>query len=83
MTPLLLKLKGTLETLCRLFPGRFANRFEFLGGSFLESKTEGKAEDYTPVDVSLLESLMHNMDGAFEYYNNLGEVPRHGGRNGF
>ncbi|MFC5973998.1 CaiB/BaiF CoA transferase family protein [Halomarina salina] len=35
------------------------------------------------VDVSLLESLMHNMDGAFEYYNNLGEVPSHGGRNAF
>lgn len=35
------------------------------------------------VDVSLLESLMHNMDGAFEYYNNLGEVPRRAGRNAF
>lgn len=35
------------------------------------------------VDVSMLESLMHNMDGAFEYYNNLGEVPKHGGRNAF
>lgn len=35
------------------------------------------------VDVSLLESMMHNMDGAFEYYNNLGEEPGHGGRNGF
>lgn len=35
------------------------------------------------VDVSMLESLMHNMDGAFEYYNNLGEVPEHGGRNAF
>jgi CoA:oxalate CoA-transferase len=35
------------------------------------------------VDVSLLESLMHNMDGAFEYYNNLGEVPRRAGQNAF
>lgn len=35
------------------------------------------------IDVSLLESLMHNMDGAFEYYNNLGEVPRRAGRNAF
>lgn len=35
------------------------------------------------VNVSLLESLMHNMDGAFEYYNNLGEVPRRAGRNAF
>ncbi|WP_254538495.1 CaiB/BaiF CoA transferase family protein [Halomarina litorea] len=35
------------------------------------------------VDVSLLESLMHNMDGAFEYYNNLGEVPTRAGRNAF
>jgi CoA:oxalate CoA-transferase len=35
------------------------------------------------VSVSLLESLMHNMDGAFEYYNNLGEVPKRTGRNAF
>lgn len=35
------------------------------------------------VDVSLLESLMHNMDGAFEYYHNCGDVPRHAGRNAF
>ncbi|MFC7157132.1 CaiB/BaiF CoA transferase family protein [Halomarina halobia] len=35
------------------------------------------------IDVSLLESLMHNMDGAFEYYNNLGEVPKRAGRNAF
>lgn len=35
------------------------------------------------IDVSLLESLMHNMDGAFEYYHNLGEVPERAGRNGF
>jgi crotonobetainyl-CoA:carnitine CoA-transferase CaiB-like acyl-CoA transferase len=35
------------------------------------------------IDVSLLESLMHNLDGAFEYYHNLGEVPSHAGRNGF
>ena len=33
------------------------------------------------VDVSLLESVMHNMDGAFEYYHNCGEVPGRGGRN--
>ncbi|WP_332900293.1 CaiB/BaiF CoA transferase family protein [Haladaptatus sp. CMSO5] len=35
------------------------------------------------VDVSLLESLAHNMDAAYEYYNNLGEKPRAGGRNAF
>lgn len=35
------------------------------------------------IDVSLLESMMHNMDGAFEYYNNLDEEPRKGGRNAF
>lgn len=35
------------------------------------------------VSISLLESLMHNMDGAFEYYNNLDEVPRRAGRNAF
>lgn len=35
------------------------------------------------VSISLLESLMHNMDGAFEYYNNLGEVPERAGRNAF
>lgn len=35
------------------------------------------------IDVSLLESLMHNMDGAFEYYNNLGEEVPKGGRNAF
>jgi formyl-CoA transferase len=35
------------------------------------------------IDVSLMESMMHNMDGAFEYYNNLGEVPQRGGRSAF
>jgi crotonobetainyl-CoA:carnitine CoA-transferase CaiB-like acyl-CoA transferase len=35
------------------------------------------------VDVSLLESMMHNMDGAFEYYNNLGEEVPKGGSNAF
>lgn len=35
------------------------------------------------IDVSLLESLMHNMDGAFEYYHNCGDVPSHAGRNAF
>lgn len=35
------------------------------------------------VDVSLLESLVHNVDGAFEIYNNQGEVPSRGGRNAF
>jgi len=35
------------------------------------------------IDVSLLESLMHNIDGVFEYYHNLGEVPSHAGRSGF
>mgnify|MGYP000008665460 CR=1 FL=1 len=35
------------------------------------------------IDISLLESMMHNMDGAFEYYTNLGEVPEKGGRNAF
>ena len=35
------------------------------------------------VDVSMLESMMHNMDGAFEYYHNLGEELPKGGRNGF
>ncbi|MFO7927605.1 MAG: CaiB/BaiF CoA transferase family protein [Halobacteriota archaeon] len=35
------------------------------------------------IDISLLESMMHNMDGAFEYYTNLGEEPVKGGRNGF
>lgn len=35
------------------------------------------------IDVSLLESLVHNLDGAFEFYTNLGEVPSKGGRNAF
>jgi len=35
------------------------------------------------VDVSLLESLCHHLDGAFELYNNAGEVPPRGGRNHF
>lgn len=35
------------------------------------------------VDVSLLESLVHNVDGAFEIYNNQGEVPERGGRNAY
>ena len=35
------------------------------------------------IDVSMLESTMHNMDGAFEYYHNLGEELPRGGRNGF
>jgi len=35
------------------------------------------------IDISLLESMMHNMDGAFEYYNNLDEEPQQGGRNAF
>ncbi|WP_255171152.1 CaiB/BaiF CoA transferase family protein [Natrononativus amylolyticus] len=35
------------------------------------------------IDISLLESMMHNMDGAFEYYTNLGEKLERGGRNGF
>ena len=35
------------------------------------------------VDVSLLEALVHNVDGAFEVYNNQGEVPQPGGRNAY
>lgn len=35
------------------------------------------------IDVSLLESLMHNMDAAFEYYHNCGDVPKRAGRNAF
>jgi crotonobetainyl-CoA:carnitine CoA-transferase CaiB-like acyl-CoA transferase len=35
------------------------------------------------IEVSLLESLMHNMDAAFEYYHNSGDMPRRGGRNAF
>lgn len=35
------------------------------------------------IDISLLESMMHNMDGAFEYYTNLDEEPGKGGRNAF
>ncbi len=35
------------------------------------------------IDVSLLESLMHNMDGVFEYYHNEGEVPKRVGRSAF
>ncbi|MFB6170698.1 MAG: CaiB/BaiF CoA transferase family protein [Haloarculaceae archaeon] len=34
-------------------------------------------------DVSLLEALVHNVDGAFEIYNNQGEVPARGGRNAY
>ena len=32
------------------------------------------------VEISLLEALSHNIDGAYEFYNNLGEVPGRGGR---
>lgn len=35
------------------------------------------------IDISLLESMMHNMDGAFEYYTNLGEEPQKGRGNAF
>jgi len=35
------------------------------------------------VDVSLLEALVHHVDGAFEVYNNQGEVPQPGGRNAY
>jgi crotonobetainyl-CoA:carnitine CoA-transferase CaiB-like acyl-CoA transferase len=35
------------------------------------------------VDVSLLEALVHHVDGAFEIYNNQGEVPQPGGRNAY
>jgi len=35
------------------------------------------------VDVSLLESLMHNMDAAFEMYHNVGYEPPRGGRKAF
>jgi CoA:oxalate CoA-transferase len=42
-----------------------------------------RGEGGQKVDVSLLESLIHNLDGAFEYYTNLGEVPQAGGRNTF
>jgi formyl-CoA transferase len=35
------------------------------------------------VTVSMLEAMMHNMDGAFEYHNNLDEELPRGGRNGF
>ena len=42
-----------------------------------------RGEGGQKVDVSLLESLVHNVDAAFEYYNNLGEVPGPGGRNTF
>lgn len=39
--------------------------------------------DGQKIDISLMESMIHCMDGAFEYYNNLGEVPQKGGRNAF
>jgi len=32
------------------------------------------------VEVSLLESLAHNLDGVYEYYTNLGEVPQRAGQ---
>ncbi len=51
-----------------------------LGALFHREVNDGGGQE---IDVSMLESLMHNMDGAFEYYNNLGEVPEHGGRNAF
>jgi crotonobetainyl-CoA:carnitine CoA-transferase CaiB-like acyl-CoA transferase len=35
------------------------------------------------IDISMLESMMHNMDGAFEYYTNLGETPGKGGRSAY
>ena len=33
------------------------------------------------VEISLLEALAHNIDAAYEFYNNLGEEPGKGGRN--
>ncbi|MFB6170682.1 MAG: CaiB/BaiF CoA transferase family protein [Haloarculaceae archaeon] len=42
-----------------------------------------RGESGQKVDVSLLEALAHNMDGAFEFYNNLGEVPYRAGRSAF
>lgn len=35
------------------------------------------------IDVSLLESLMHNMDSVFEFYHALGLEPRRAGRTGY
>lgn len=35
------------------------------------------------IDISMLQSLMHNADGAFEYHNMLGEEAPRGGRNNF
>jgi crotonobetainyl-CoA:carnitine CoA-transferase CaiB-like acyl-CoA transferase len=35
------------------------------------------------VDISMLHSMMHNVDGAFEYHNQLGEELPRGGKNGF
>ncbi|MHB9287954.1 CaiB/BaiF CoA transferase family protein [Halobacteriales archaeon Cl-PHB] len=35
------------------------------------------------VDISMLHSMMHNVDGAFEYFNQLGEHPPKGGKSGF
>lgn len=35
------------------------------------------------IDVSLLESLMHNMDSVFEFYHMLGMEPRRAGRTGY
>lgn len=42
-----------------------------------------KENEGQKVTVSMLDSMMHNMDGAFEYHNNLGEKLPRGGRNGF
>lgn len=33
------------------------------------------------VEISLLEALVHNVDAAYEFYNNLGEELERGGRN--
>ncbi|MFB6069625.1 MAG: CaiB/BaiF CoA transferase family protein [Halanaeroarchaeum sp.] len=46
-------------------------------------RARDRGEGGQKVDVSLMESMMHNMDGAFEYYTNLGEEPGHGGKNAF
>lgn len=35
------------------------------------------------IDVSLLESLMHNMDSVFEFYHTLGMEPRRAGRTSY
>lgn len=51
-----------------------------LGALFHREVNSGNGQR---IDISLLEALVHHVDGAFELYNNMGKYPKRAGRNHF